>query len=83
MAALKEEARAEKEASSSADIERLSEAAATPSRKKRGRRPKDPPGIPKDKSRRNFTDPDSRIMKNSDTAFIHAYNAQAAVDNKS
>lgn len=35
---------------------------------------------PKAKSQRNFTDPDSRIMKNSDKAFIQAYNAQASVD---
>jgi transposase len=35
---------------------------------------------PKAKSQRNFTDPDSKIMKNSDKAFIQAYNAQATVD---
>jgi hypothetical protein len=35
---------------------------------------------PKDKAQRNFTDPESRIMKNSDQAFIQAYNAQVAVD---
>ncbi len=35
---------------------------------------------PKDKDQINFTDPDSRIMLNSDKAFIQAYNAQAAVD---
>lgn len=35
---------------------------------------------PKDKAQRNFTDPESRIMKNSDKAFIQGYNAQAAVD---
>jgi hypothetical protein len=28
----------------------------------------------------NFTDPESRIMKNADGAFIQAYNVQAAVD---
>jgi transposase len=83
MAALEAEARAEEEASISQDAERFSEAAATPSQKKRGPRPKAPPGIPKDKAQRNFTDPDSRIMKNSDKAFIQAYNAQAAVDSKS
>jgi len=37
-------------------------------------------GIPKDKAQRNFTDPESRIMKNSDKAYIQGYNAQAAVD---
>ncbi|MCL6580336.1 MAG: IS1182 family transposase [Firmicutes bacterium] len=35
---------------------------------------------PKDKAQINFTDPDSRIMLNSDKAFIQGYNAQAAVD---
>ncbi len=35
---------------------------------------------PKDKDQINFTDPDSRIMRNSDKAFIQGYNAQAAVD---
>jgi hypothetical protein len=35
---------------------------------------------PKDKAQRNFTDPESRIMKNLDPAFIQAYNAQVAVD---
>lgn len=83
MAALEAEARAEEEASISQDTERFSEAAATPSQKKRGPRPKTRPGIPKDKAQRNFTDPDSRIMKNSDKAFIQAYNTQAAVDSKS
>ncbi|MFN3924659.1 MAG: transposase, partial [Pseudarthrobacter sp.] len=29
---------------------------------------------------RNFTDPDSRIMKGSDKQFLQAYNAQAVVD---
>jgi transposase len=33
---------------------------------------------PKPKAQANFTDPDSRIMKNSDGAYIQAYNAQAA-----
>jgi transposase len=35
---------------------------------------------PKPKTQANFTDPDSRIMKNSDGAYIQAYNAQAVVD---
>ncbi|WP_435843885.1 IS1182 family transposase [Streptomyces hirsutus] len=35
---------------------------------------------PKPKVQANFTDPDSRIMKNSDGAYIQAYNAQAVVD---
>ncbi|MFF5715238.1 IS1182 family transposase [Streptomyces sp. NPDC012756] len=35
---------------------------------------------PKPKAQANFTDPDSRIMKNGDGAYIQAYNAQAVVD---
>ncbi|MDJ0347659.1 IS1182 family transposase [Streptomyces sp. H10-C2] len=35
---------------------------------------------PKPKAQANFTDPDSRIMKNSKGAYIQAYNAQAVVD---
>nr|WP_093631652.1 IS1182 family transposase [Streptomyces sp. 3213.3] len=35
---------------------------------------------PKPKAQANFTDADSRIMKNSDGAYIQAYNAQAVVD---
>jgi transposase len=35
---------------------------------------------PKPKAQRNFTDPDSRIMKTSDGSFHQCYNAQAAVD---
>ncbi len=35
--------------------------------------------VPKAKTQRNFTDPDSRIMKTKD-GFIQGYNAQAAVD---
>ena len=46
---------------------------------KPGRPAKTPPGVPKDKAQRNFTDPDSRIMKSQD-GFVQSYNAQAAVD---
>ncbi len=35
---------------------------------------------PEPKDQLNFTDPDSRIMRNSDKAFVQAYNAQIAVD---
>lgn len=37
---------------------------------------------PKPKAQATFTDLDSRIMKNSDGAYIQAYNAQAVVDEK-
>jgi transposase len=46
---------------------------------RRGRPAKNPPGTPHDRAQRNFTDPDSRIMKTQD-GFIQGYNAQAAVD---
>ena len=44
--------------------------------------PDAPPPAPPDKAQRNFTDPDSRIMKGAD-GFVQAYNAQAAVDAES
>ena len=48
---------------------------------RRGRPSKHQPGQPEPKAQRNFTDPESRIMKGRD-GFIQAYNAQAAVDAK-
>ena len=44
-----------------------------------GRPRKLPPGVPEDRTQRNFTDPDSRIMKAA-KGFEQCYNAQAAVD---
>ena len=35
---------------------------------------------PEDKAQRNFTDPDSRVMKTSDGSFHYCYNAQSVVD---
>lgn len=53
-------------------------------RRPRGRKPKPPQPGPRDKDQYNFTDPDSRIMKNStDAGFDQHYNAQAAVDQES
>ncbi len=46
--------------------------------KRGGKRPP-PSGVPEAKAQRNFTDPESRIMKTKD-GFIQGYNAQAAVD---
>ena len=37
---------------------------------------------PEGRAQRNFTDPESRIMRSGDGAFIQGYNAQAAVDAK-
>lgn len=50
--------------------------------KKRGKAPKTPPGVPKPTDQRNFTDPESRIMKMPSKAFDQAYNCQAAVDSQ-
>ena len=38
-----------------------------------------PASVPKDKAQRNFTDPESKILKTKD-GFIQGYNCQAAVD---
>lgn len=48
-----------------------------PSGSRAARSPDEP--RPADKAQRNFTDPESRIMKTND-GFIQGYNAQAAVD---
>lgn len=50
-----------------------------PSKPRRGRPRKHPPGVPKDTAQRNFTDPESRIMRTPE-GFQQCYNAQAAVD---
>jgi transposase len=50
-------------------------------RKKNGRTPAPPKSEPDGKTQRNFTDPESRILKTRD-GFIQGYNAQAAVDAK-
>jgi transposase len=75
----------EAEAQAAADAIRAADAAERQRRtdagepKKPGKRP-DPPGVPAPTAQRNFTDPDSRIMKNADGAFVQAYNGQLAVD---
>jgi Transposase DDE domain len=48
-------------------------------RKKSGPTPQPPRAEPDGKAQRNFTDPESRILKSKD-GFIQRYNAQAAVD---
>lgn len=40
----------------------------------------DPDAVPTSKAQRNFTDPESRIMRSKPDGFIYGYNAQAAVD---
>ena len=53
-------------------------------RKRKGKKPKDPSDKPEPKAQRNFTDPESRIMKDgASKSFEQAYNCQAAVDEES
>ncbi len=53
-------------------------------RKPRGPSPQPPEPGPRDKDQYNFTDPESRIMKNStDDGFDQHYNVQVAVDQES
>ena len=72
-AALEAEAKAKAEAEKAA---REKEAADDP---RPGRKAAPPSDVPEAKAQRNFTDPESRIMKTKD-GFIQGYNAQAAVD---
>lgn len=77
-AALEAEANAaaeeEERRRAAADEKRIAEG-----RKKSGRTPSPPKAEPDGKAQRNFTDPDSRILKTKD-GYIQGYNAQAAVD---
>lgn len=66
-AAAKAEARARRRGGDEAEVARAGEQAAAEA-------------APADKAQRNFTDPDSRIMKTSDNSFHQCYNAQAVVD---
>jgi hypothetical protein len=53
-------------------------------RQRKGKKPKEPTGEPDSKAQRNFTDPESRIMKDgASKSFEQAYNCQAAVDDHS
>ncbi len=86
-AALEAEARAEAAQAAAAVAAKLAERqrhAETTGRKPKGRPPKAPDptqATPDPKAQRNFTDPESRIMKDGATkGFVQAYNAQAAVD---
>jgi transposase len=77
-AALEAEAKAAAEAEArrrqQAEKKRIAEGG-----KKNGRRPSPPKTEPEGKAQRNFTDPQSRILKTKD-GYIQGYNAQAAVD---
>lgn len=57
------------------------EALAAAGQKRRGKAPAEISEAPQPKAQRNFTDPESRIMKDgASKAFEQCYNAQAAVD---
>jgi transposase len=75
------EAKAELEAEAKAAAEaKLKAAAKAQERRRKGGRKAAPPSTEPDaKAQKNFTDPESRIMKSKD-GFVQAYNAQAAVD---
>jgi hypothetical protein len=79
----------EKEAKAAAEKRRAAIAEAEKNRvesgrERKGRAPKEPSDKPAAKAQRNFTDPESRIMKDGATkSFEQCYNAQAAVDAES
>ena len=81
LAKIREAKRAlEEEAKAKARAEGKLDEKDEPKPPKRGRGPKTPPGTPKPEAQRNFTDPESKIMKMGDGSFDQAYNCQAAVD---
>ena len=49
-------------------------------RKRRGKEPAPVDPTPADKAQTNFTDPEAKIMKQSNKGFDYSYNAQAVVD---
>ena len=49
-------------------------------RKRRGKEPAPIDPTPEDKAQTNFTDPEAKIMKQSNKGFDYSYNAQAVVD---
>jgi len=79
---------AQRHAEEQADYERKmavrQEKEAQTGKKSRGGTPQPPEPGPRDKEQYNFTDPESRIMKNGNNhGFEQAYNAQAAVEHES
>ena len=74
----------EAEANAAADEERRIEAEKEEQRTAEGRKKPGKPAVPPfdepdPKAQRNFTDPESRVLKTKD-GYIQSYNAQAAVD---
>jgi transposase len=80
--AAKAELEAEAKATAEEEMRRREKAEAerkAEGRKKNGKTPAPPKKEPDGKMQRNFTDPESRILKTKD-GYIQGYNAQAAVD---
>jgi transposase len=80
--AAKAELEAEAQAAAEEEMRRRAEAEEkriAEGRKKNGRTPAPPKKEPDGKAQRNFTDPQSRILKTKD-GYIQGFNAQAAVD---
>jgi transposase len=79
----------EQEAKAEADVKRKEmaereQALKEQGKKRKGKKPKAPGEEPDPKAQRNFTDADSRIMKDSASkSFEQGYNCQVAVDDKS
>ena len=84
LAARAQERYASEKAEYDAKVRARTEKAALTGRQPGGRAPTAPSAVPQDTDQYNFTDPESRIMKNGNNAgFEQAYNAQAAVDQAS
>jgi transposase len=76
-----EERHAAEQAEYEAKLREREEKAKRTGRKPGGRPPQPPPAGPRAKDQYNFTDPDSRIMKNSNNkGFDQHYNVQVAVE---
>jgi hypothetical protein len=78
-AELEAEAKAAAEAKLKAAAAQAQQQREAEGRKKSGRQAAPPSTTPDPKAQKNFTDPQSRIMKSKD-GFVQAYNAQIAVD---
>jgi transposase len=82
MQALEQEAKAEAQERRE-EIRRQQEAKEKEARDRNGRKPKEPSSTPDPRAQRNFSDPESRIMKEGATgSFEQCYNCQTAVDEK-
>jgi hypothetical protein len=83
MESLEQEAKTEADAKRKEMAEKA-QALKEQGKKRRGKKPKTPREKPDPKAQRNFTDSDSRIMKDSASkSFEQGYNCQVAVDDKS